>query len=71
MSNKKHNLTDEEYKKQYALNLLTSKDPEILREMLITSLNVINLLHRQAQMHKLLHPLVFFAGFLTCYYFFL
>lgn len=71
MSNKRNDMTEEEMKLKYLKNMMTSDDAEILRQMLLTSLTAVNYLNRRVQIHTLLHPLVFLAGFLTCYFFFL
>ena len=62
---------NDKLKQDYLLTLMHSKDAEVLREMLLTSLSVINTLYRRVQLHLVLHPIVFLAGFLTCYFFFL
>ena len=71
MSNKRNDMTEEEMKLKYLKNMMTSDDAEILRQMLLTSLTAVNYLNRRVQIHTLLHPIVFPAGFLTCYFFFL
>tara|TARA_R100000734_G_C3309238_1_gene99890 strand:- start:95 stop:310 length:216 start_codon:yes stop_codon:yes gene_type:complete len=71
MSNKIDPKEEEERKRQYLQDMLTSNDAEVLRQMLLTSFTAINYLQRRVQIHTILHPLVFFAGFLTCYFLFM
>jgi hypothetical protein len=62
---------DEEIKQEYLIKIMTSQDPEVLREMLFTSLTVVNHLYRKVQINLMIQPVVFLAGFLTCYFLFL
>ena len=62
---------DEEIKQEYLVKIMTSQDPEVLREMLFTSLTVVNHLYRKVQINLMIQPVVFLAGFLTCYFLFL
>ena len=71
MINKRDPKDEEELKRQYLQDMLTSNDSEILRQMLLSSLTAISYLQRRVQIHVILHPLVFLAGFLTCYFLFI
>jgi hypothetical protein len=62
---------DEEVKQEYLIKIMTSKDPEVLREMLFTSLTVVDHLYRKVQINLMIQPVIFLAGFLTCYFLFL
>lgn len=60
--------SDEE-KKEYVSALMTSQDPQALRLMLFESLAVIGKLYKKVQMHIMLHPIFFLAGFVAGFYF--
>ena len=64
-------INDEDEKRlmqeRYINDMLTSKEPEILRIMLMESLSVIGKLARRSQIHMMLHPLFYLAGFISAY----
>ena len=53
---------------KYLVDILASQDPELLRGTLLETIVILGTVHRRLQIHMLLHPLFFLAGFLTCYF---
>jgi len=58
-----------EEKEKYVSTLMGSEDSNVLRAMLFESLTVVGRLYKKVQMHILLHPLFFLAGFILGFYF--
>tara|TARA_R100001510_G_C7533142_1_gene123774 strand:+ start:210 stop:416 length:207 start_codon:yes stop_codon:yes gene_type:complete len=50
------------------MQIMTSDDPDLLRSAALEMVIVVGTIYRRMQIHMLLHPLFFLAGFLTCYY---
>ena len=53
----------------YLIQIMTSDDPNLLRSVSLEMVVVVGHMYKRLQFHMLLHPLVFLAGFLSCYYF--
>jgi hypothetical protein len=51
------------------VQIMTSDDPNLLRSAALEMVIVVGTIYRRMQIHMLLHPLFFLAGFLSCYYF--
>jgi hypothetical protein len=51
------------------MQIMTSDDPNLLRSAALEMVIVVGTIYRRMQIHMLLHPLFFLAGFLSCYYF--
>jgi len=53
---------------KYLMEVLHSDDPKFLRSMVLEILVVMSHVYKRMQLHVMLHPVFFFAGFLTCYF---
>jgi hypothetical protein len=54
---------------EYLVAIMTSDDPQLLRSAALEMIVVVGHLYRKIQLHMLLHPAFFLAGFLGCYFF--
>lgn len=53
----------------YLIQIMTSDDPHLLRAAALEMIVVVGHIYKRLQIHMLLHPAFFLAGFLSCYYF--
>ena len=49
-------------------HLLAEEDPKALRATIMEMVLAIGFWYRKVQIHKLLHPFFFLAGFITCHF---
>tara|TARA_R110000824_G_scaffold232068_2_gene419978 strand:+ start:5371 stop:5586 length:216 start_codon:yes stop_codon:yes gene_type:complete len=54
---------------QYLTQMISTQDPDLLRSMLFEMVIVVGQIYKRTQLHLLLHPVFFLAGFLSCYFF--
>ena len=54
---------------KYLLEIMNSTDPDFLRSMVLEMVVIVGHIYRRVQIHMMLHPVFFLAGFLTCYFF--
>jgi hypothetical protein len=53
---------------KYLMEVLVSDDPDFLRSMVLEMMVVLGHVYKKVQLHLMLHPVFFFAGFLTCHF---
>ena len=53
---------------KYLMELLTTKDINVVRSALLEVIVVVGSMYRRIQVHMFLHPFFFLAGFLSCYF---
>jgi hypothetical protein len=54
---------------KYLMQIMMSEDPNLLRSAALEMVVVVGHMYKRIQLHVLLHPAFFLAGFLSCYYF--
>tara|TARA_R110000744_G_scaffold162524_1_gene279150 strand:- start:472 stop:678 length:207 start_codon:yes stop_codon:yes gene_type:complete len=54
---------------KYLLEIMNSTDPDFLRSMVLEMVVIVGHIYRRVQIHVMLHPVFFLAGFLSCYFF--
>ena len=54
---------------KYLMQIMMSDDPQLLRSAALEMIVVVGHMYKRIQLHMLLHPAFFLAGFLSCYYF--
>jgi len=54
---------------EYLMTIMTSDDPQLLRGAALEMIVVVGHMYRKVQIHMLLHPGFFLAGFLAGWYF--
>jgi hypothetical protein len=64
-----NDLDEKKLGEKYLLQVMNSTDPDFLRGMVLEMIVVVGTVYRRLQIHMMLHPVFFLAGFLTCYFF--
>ncbi len=64
-----NDLDEKKLGEKYLLDVMNSTDPNFLRGMVLEMIVVVGTVYRRLQIHMMLHPVFFLAGFLTCYFF--
>jgi heptaprenylglyceryl phosphate synthase len=64
-----NDLDEKKLGEKYLLEVMNSTDPNFLRGMVLEMIVVVGTVYRRLQIHMMLHPVFFLAGFLTCYFF--
>tara|TARA_S200002703_G_scaffold101658_2_gene88071 strand:- start:403 stop:609 length:207 start_codon:yes stop_codon:yes gene_type:complete len=64
-----NDLDEKKLGEKYLLQVMNSTDPNFLRGMVLEMIVVVGTIYRRLQIHMMLHPVFFLAGFLTCYFF--
>ena len=64
-----NDLDEKKLGEKYLLQVMNSTDPNFLRGMFLEMIVVVGTVYRRLQIHMMLHPVFFLAGFLTCYFF--
>ena len=64
-----NDLDEKKLGEKYLLQVMDSTDPDFLRGMVLEMIVVVGTIYRRLQIHMMLHPVFFLAGFLTCYFF--
>jgi len=64
-----NDLDEKKLGEKYLLQVMNSTDPNFLRGMVLEMIVVVGTVYRRLQIHMMLHPVFFLAGFLTCYFF--
>jgi len=54
---------------EYLIQIMTSDDPQLLRAAALEMIVIVGHIYKRLQLHMLLHPAFFLAGFLSCYFF--
>jgi hypothetical protein len=54
---------------KYLMQIMMSEDTNLLRSAALEMVVVVGHMYKRIQLHVLLHPAFFLAGFLSCYYF--
>jgi hypothetical protein len=62
-------LDEKKLGEKYLLEVMNSTDPNFLRSIVLEMVVVVGTIYRRLQIHMMLHPVFFLAGFLTCYFF--
>jgi hypothetical protein len=68
-NNMSNDLDEKKLGEKYLLEVMNSTDPNFLRGMVLEMIVVVGTVYRRLQIHMMLHPVFFLAGFLTCYFF--
>tara|TARA_R100001510_G_C7600492_1_gene167243 strand:+ start:689 stop:892 length:204 start_codon:yes stop_codon:yes gene_type:complete len=53
---------------QYLMEILTTKDINVVRNTLFEMIVMVGSMYRRVQIHMFLHPFFFLAGFLSCFF---
>jgi hypothetical protein len=64
-----NDLDEKKLGEKYLLEVMNSTDPNFLRGIVLEMVVVVGTIYRRLQIHMMLHPVFFLAGFLTCYFF--
>tara|TARA_R110002110_G_scaffold135296_6_gene319249 strand:+ start:851 stop:1063 length:213 start_codon:yes stop_codon:yes gene_type:complete len=54
---------------EYLIQIMTSDDPQLLRAAALEMIVIVGHIYKRLQLHMVLHPAFFLAGFLSCYFF--